>query len=177
MSKHVAIMTFGILREDLDEASLAEFNGIDEQIIATSLDFPGFVNNAESAVQWELGKPRWQQDYGAWGKFTTPKFYTYPPSNSSPPTTQILSVWENVDAVKHFAYSALHGTALARRTEWYQKGDWPNHVMWYIDPETTPQWADGCARLEKLAAEGPSQDAFSFPNVYSPEGEALCLAG
>ncbi len=80
-----------------------------------------------------------------------------------------LSVWESVDALKAYTYQSAHGPYVKRRREWFTKPTGlPVLVMWWIPAGERPTAAEGRARLERLAAEGPSELAFTFARRFDP---------
>jgi hypothetical protein len=77
-----------------------------------------------------------------------------------------LSLWRDIEAARQFAYGGLHRAALKRRSEWFHKAEWPGYVLWWAPDGTIPTWAEGAAKLERLADNGPTSSAFNFVNCF-----------
>lgn len=76
-----------------------------------------------------------------------------------------LSVWHCVEALRHFVMRSAHGAFLRRRSEWFAPMPGPTYVIWPSTVDARPTLADAAARLERLAAQGPSRAAFDFDHV------------
>ncbi len=79
-----------------------------------------------------------------------------------------LSVWESVEAFRAFVYQSAHGGFVRRGSEWFTPKTEPQIVMWWISDDTLPTIEDGVSRLEKLRAQGPSADGFTFARSFPP---------
>ena len=77
-----------------------------------------------------------------------------------------MSVWEGVEPLKAFAYKTLHTRFFQRRTERFRPIDGPHMALWWVPRGTGPTPEDGRARLQRLAAEGPGPEAFTFAKVF-----------
>lgn len=80
-----------------------------------------------------------------------------------------ISTWESIDSFRAYVYGDLHGPFVKRRREWFTKPiDLPVLVMWWVPEGSEPSALEGKARLERLAAHGPSPDAFTFARRFDP---------
>ena len=79
-----------------------------------------------------------------------------------------MSVWESVDALKHFMYKSGHASYLRRRAEWFQQQDGLINVLWWIPAGEIPTLDDAVRRLRHLEAHGPSQVGFDFRTILDP---------
>ena len=79
-----------------------------------------------------------------------------------------ISTWRSVDDLRRFAYEGQHLAALRRRAEWFEAPTGPAYVLWWVPAGGCPDFAEGKARLERLAAEGPTPAAFDFAHVFAP---------
>lgn len=84
-----------------------------------------------------------------------------------------LSVWESLDALLAYTYRSDHGTVFRRRREWFREPERETVVMWWVPQGDRPTVADGVSRLERLWAQGPTPDAFSFREAFSSDGLPL----
>jgi len=73
-----------------------------------------------------------------------------------------LSVWETMEALRAYTYSAPHLQILRRRAEWFEPHRGPSLVLWWIEPGHAPTVAEADERLQHLAANGPDDYAFTF---------------
>ena len=84
-----------------------------------------------------------------------------------------LSLWRDVDSIRHFAYKSGHAMYYRRRKEWFDphhEGGAPYSVCWWhpltfendsrvVRPPTLLEAFD---RRDRLRANGPAADAFDF---------------
>lgn len=87
-----------------------------------------------------------------------------------------LSVWDDVRSLHGFVYRTAHTEVLARRREWFERMTEAYAVLWWVETGNRPDTAEARERLERLRAQGPSPEAFTFrkawPSPASPRDEA-----
>ncbi|MFG6195226.1 DUF3291 domain-containing protein [Nonomuraea sp. JJY05] len=153
---HLAELNIAHLRAPIDSQELAEFVALLEPVNTLADEAPGFV--------WRLKE-----------------------SESDPTATVIhdygdhllinFSVWESLDTLWNYVYRSTHLDVLRRRREWFLRMAEPYMVMWWIPEGHIPSLAEGMARLQRLRAEGPSPEAFTFKDSYdSSEAASLPAA-
>lgn len=91
----------------------------------------------------------------------------------SPLALANMSTWRSVDDLRRFVYRGLHGTALARRREWFEAPRGPAYVLWWVRAGHRPDWAEAKWRMEQLERLGPTPEAFTFRRAFSPEGAEM----
>lgn len=79
-----------------------------------------------------------------------------------------LSLWESIEHLHAFTYASGHKTVFARRFDWFERRDGPNHVMWWLPRGRIPDVTDALRRLERLAELGPTPEAFTFKERFPP---------
>ena len=77
-----------------------------------------------------------------------------------------LTVWENVEVLREFAYKSAHSGVMRDRKRWFEKFDGPYYALWWIPVGHLPTTEEGRERLEYLREHGDSSYAFSFKNVF-----------
>ncbi|WP_344973375.1 DUF3291 domain-containing protein [Streptosporangium fragile] len=77
-----------------------------------------------------------------------------------------FSVWESRDTLWDFIYRSGHLAVLQRRREWFLRMAEPYTVMWWIPEGHVPTLAEGMERLERLRAQGPTPEAFTFKDFH-----------
>jgi hypothetical protein len=77
-----------------------------------------------------------------------------------------LSVWKDVESLKHFLYKTPHLGYLKRGREWFFPIDQPRVVLWWIDANHRPTLSEASARLRLLTAHGPSHEAFDLRQAF-----------
>lgn len=96
-----------------------------------------------------------------------------------------MSVWESVEALHAYAYKTAHGKVFAARKQWF--GEWKDHApalaelgegapflaLWWIAAGEVPTPKQGLEKLRLLGAKGPHAQAFTFKQMFTPEGEAI----
>ena len=63
-----------------------------------------------------------------------------------------MSVWSDLDALKHFMYRSGHVMYLRRRREWFEKSDVATSVCWWIPAGDIPDLTDAHRRLLHVRA-------------------------
>ena len=79
-----------------------------------------------------------------------------------------MSTWKSVEDLYQFTYRSDHKTVFARRFDWFERREGPNHVMWWLPNGTIPDVTDALGRLNRLAELGPTHDAFTFKERFPP---------
>jgi len=96
-----------------------------------------------------------------------------------------MSVWESVEALHAYAYKSAHGKVFAARKKWF--ADWKDHVatlpelgegapfaaLWWLPAGELPTPQQGIERLRVLGARGPCAQAFTFKQMFSPQGDPV----
>jgi Domain of unknown function (DUF3291) len=145
---HVAELNVGRTVAQLDDPAMAGF--VDNLVLINGLGdaSPGFV--------WRL-----QDEFGA---ATSIRAY------EDPLMIVNLTVWETIEALREYAYRSAHAEFLRRRREWFVPLDGPSLVLWWVPAGHHPTVIEAKARLERLAADGPTPAAFTLTTTYPPDG-------
>jgi len=77
-----------------------------------------------------------------------------------------ITVWENVESLREFAYKNAHAGVMRDRKRWFEKFDGPYYAMWWIPVGHIPATEEGKARLDHLRDHGDTAYAFSFKNIF-----------
>jgi hypothetical protein len=78
-----------------------------------------------------------------------------------------LTVWESADQLYAFTYHTAHIEVFRGRHAWFERWPGPHLVLWWVRAGSIPDLPEALARLDRLAANGPSPDAFTL-NVRFP---------
>ena len=146
MPHHLAQINIGRLVAPLDDPRIAEFADNLDRINAVADASPGFV--------WRL-----QTDDGD---------ATSIQAFDDPLIIVNMSVWDSVEALRHYVYKSDHVSFLRRRREWFAPYEGPFLALWWIEAGTIPTVEDGKAALKLLGSKGPSQDAFTLAKSFPP---------
>jgi Domain of unknown function (DUF3291) len=79
-----------------------------------------------------------------------------------------LSVWKDVESLKHFMYKTPHLKFLHRGPEWFLPIDQPRVVLWHIGADRLPTLAEASAKLRHLRAHGSTAEAFDLRTSFAP---------
>jgi hypothetical protein len=142
---HLAQINIARLKHPLTDPRMSEFVAVLEPINAIAEATPGFV---------------WRLKDGA-GRSATYAEHPFP--------ADILvnyTVWESLEALRHFTYQSGHGAYFRRRLEWFEPMDAPTTAMWWTPAGTIPGLAEAKTRYEYLVANGSSPYAFSFKEAF-----------
>jgi len=148
---HFAELNIARLHRALDEPENAEFVAALDAVNLIAERTPGFV--------WRL-----QDADGASSSYVT--------AYDDPLVIINLTVWEDVESLRHFTYRSGHGAYLRRRREWFEGHSRPHMVCWWLPVGEVPDVADAVRRLELLRVEGPSADGFLFTDPFPAPAEA-----
>jgi hypothetical protein len=146
---HLAQLNLGLLVAPLDSAEMDEFRRALDPINALAENTPGFV--------WRL-----KDDDGGSSS------YVEVPGMDDPLWAPNMSVWESVEALKHFMYKSGHSSYLRRRSEWFQRSESLINVLWWIPAGEIPVLGDAVRRLRHLEAHGPSGEGFGLNQPLDP---------
>jgi heme-degrading monooxygenase HmoA len=79
-----------------------------------------------------------------------------------------LSVWASFEALRAFVYATRHLEVMRHRRQWFSRMADPYLALWWVPAGAIPTVAEAKERLELLARQGPTADAFTF-RVPFPE--------
>jgi hypothetical protein len=161
----LAFMTFAVLKEPYGSPVVQGFVDAVEDTFAEAEKSEGYIAHAVKPVP---EKPKFGQVFGAFGELVAPRFYKGGKTFGTTTSAETLSLWTGIEPVRRFAYGGLHKNALARRSEWFVKPEWPSYVMWWVPDEHVPSWREASDRLEHLHDQGPTSHAFNFRKAFDP---------
>jgi hypothetical protein len=142
--RHLAELNIGRTVAPMDDPLMADFVANLDRINGLGDASPGFV--------WRL------QDES--GSATSIRAF------DDPRMAVNLTVWESIEALRQYAYRSVHVDFLRRRREWFVPLDGPSLVLWWVPAGHRPTIAEARERLDRLAAEGPTPDAFTLKNPF-----------
>jgi len=142
---HIAQMNWGILKADWDDPSVAEFAANLDRVNAVAMRSPGFV--------WMMP----EEDMDAAQNDAGDVF------GGNPRTASTMSVWESPVALDDFVHRTVHAQFMARANNWFERLDTVQYVIWPIPAGTRPTLVEAKDRMDRLATDGPSPDAYDFP--------------
>lgn len=146
-SYHLAQLNLGLFRAPLDADEMAEFAAALEPINALAESTPGFI--------WRL-----KDDDGGSSSFVDV------PGRDDPLWAPNMSVWQDLESLKHFMYKSGHSSYLRRRREWFQDPGQPINVLWWLPAGEIPRLADAVKRLDYLRDHGPTEQGWPLTKPY-----------
>lgn len=81
-----------------------------------------------------------------------------------------LSVWRSVDQLKAFTYRTAHVEPFQLRRHWFELWDGPHLAAWWVPADRRPTIEDALSRLDLLARDGPTPEAFTLKLPFPPPG-------
>jgi hypothetical protein len=148
-SYHIAQVNIGRIRADLDDPIMAGFVNRLDEINALADGSPGFV--------WRL-----QTDAGNATYFR--------PFNDQRMLLN-MSVWENVESVRHYVYQTAHRELLRERHAWFERLEQVYMALWWVPMGHIPGIDEARRRIAHIEAHGPTQFAFTFRSIFEPDEE------
>ena len=147
---HLAQLNVGRLVDDPDSDTVAEFMNALEPINLLGELSPGFV--------WMLKD---EEGVGATGE-------RLPGHEDDERYVVNLTVWEDIESLRHYVSRSGHGMYLRRRREWFEKADEPTVVLWWIEEGHTPDLTEAAEHLTRLRRDGPTPQAFDLRTTFPP---------
>jgi hypothetical protein len=170
----VAFTTFAVLKHPYGDARVQEFDDRTPAVFLEAEQSPGFIDRARPTSSPDACN--FEQDWGAWGKFTVPRFYVHGRSTGTDQRADTLSLWTDLASVFAFVYSGLHLAAFKKRAEWFQAPAWPTYAVWWVQDSHVPTWQEAAEKLEQLHDLGPTLSAFDFKRCFDEHGQRLDLS-
>ena len=124
----LALYTSGVLKDVTGSEILTDFVAMAPSVYAEAGAVDGFIAHAGAARPDLTGKAKFGEDFGPWGIAVAPRFYTGSTKPGEETMITTLSLWRDIEAARRFSYGGLHRVALRRRSEWFQKPEWPGYV-------------------------------------------------
>ena len=134
----IAQMNWGRLKYLLEDKRMIEFSKSLNEVYGLAENHPGFIwriSDNQSALQLsDLGFDKL--------------------------ISSTVSVWKDIESLEDYTYNSLHGLYLKRSSEWFQKIDGPQLVIWNVESDNQPTFEESFDRLEHLKNNGPTDYAY-----------------
>ena len=150
----LAQLNIGIIRGPMDSPVMAEFAANLERINALAERSPGFV--------WRLKTEA--------GDATDIRPF------QDPNMLVNMSVWQDMACLSDYVYRSAHTQVMRRRREWFERMGEAFLVLWWVPRAHRPSLAEAIARLERLRADGPGPEAFTFRQAFPAPDAARSAA-
>ena len=147
MNFHIAQVNIGRIKASLDDPVMAGFVGRLAEINALADSSRGFI--------WRLQTSE--------GNATDVRPY------GDDRILVNMSVWETVEALKHYVYRTAHAELLRQRQDWFEKFVGVYAALWWVPIGHIPSVEEAKKRLAYLDSHGPGQFAFTFKTVVAPD--------
>lgn len=79
-----------------------------------------------------------------------------------------LSVWEDIESLRHFVYRSAHTEIMRRRKEWFERMTDAYAVLWWTRAGELPSESVARKKLLTLRNSGPTAAAFTFKQPFPP---------
>jgi Domain of unknown function (DUF3291) len=144
----LAHMNYGRLRSPINDPSMSEFIMAIGPVNALAKSTPGFCWSFDNDVPSE----RDHVDILKRDAQIMPQ----------------LSLWQDLESLRHFAFKSGHAMYYKRRKEWFVEIEGPYAVcFWWRRDWPNPTLKDAFDRLQHLKDHGPSEFAFNFATAKS----------
>lgn len=81
-----------------------------------------------------------------------------------------MSMWEDFESLRAYTYDTVHSYFLKSRKKWSKKMVAPQLVLWWVKKGTIPTLEEAKIKLDFLARNGASAEAFSLHERYTSGG-------
>ena len=136
----IAQMNWGRLKHFINDKRMIEFAESLNDVYSLAENHTGFI--------WRISDNNSQSQLSALG------FDEF--------ISSTISVWNNIESLKDYTYNSLHGVYLKRSSEWFEKIDGPQLVIWNVENKDQPTFKEAFDRLEHLKNNGPTDYAYSW---------------
>lgn len=143
---HLAQVNIGIAKGAMDSEMMKEFSDNLDPINAIAEASDGFI--------WRLKDDA--------GNATDIAF------SDNPNELVNMSVWQSVEALKHFMFKTHHLDFLKRKKEWFEAASKSTYVLWWVPAGHYPTIQEAKEKLALLNNEGDTALAFSFKQTFLP---------
>ncbi len=143
---HLAQINIGRLIAEPGHPSVAPFIAAIDRINALGERSPGFVWRMQGS-----GEPNTGNTEAAIG--------------GDPRVIANLTVWTDVASLAQFAYNTVHRQFYERRGQWFAVMDRPHFAMRWVPVGHRPTLEEALAKLELIARDGDSPEAFGWAAV------------
>ena len=79
-----------------------------------------------------------------------------------------MSVWRDIESLKHFVYKTAHVELIRARSQWFQSIETVHQAMWWVQAGHLPDLHEAKERMEHLQLHGAEQTAFTFARPHPP---------
>jgi len=153
MAHHIAQINIGRLIAPIDDPQIVDFVNQLDPVNALAEQAPGFVWRLQSSA----------------GNATDIAY------SDDPLVIVNMSVWESVEALRAFTYTAEHANVFRQRARWFEKMSVPQYCLWWVPASHIPTVGEGRERLEDYQRHGATPRAFWFSQLYpAPAEDAVC---
>jgi len=150
---HLAEFNISRLKAPLDSPSMKEFVDFLDPVNRFGEQSPGFI--------WRLSTPEGQSS-------------TYlPPAYDDEMIVTNLTVWKDIDSLKHFAYHTVHAYFLRNRKQWFDQITDRQFVLWWINKDHLPTLEEAKQKLIHMQQNGPTSGAFTLQVPFDSYGNRL----
>jgi len=77
-----------------------------------------------------------------------------------------MSVWNDVENLKHYVYQTAHANLFRQKDRWMDHFDRANLALWWVPAGYRPTVADAAERLLALDEKGATPFAFTFKTFF-----------
>lgn len=151
----LAVLTFGIFQNGIENSTLPTFYQRSPSVMAIAQQTPGFIKLTGDKSDRTEPHAKYLSDTDLIG------------------TSELITLWKDLESLFAFVYNGLHAEALNKRSQWFVKGAFPPYVLWWVADDYIPDWLEAYARLEHLHEHGSTAYAFDFKQPFDAEGTAV----
>ena len=147
---HIAQVNIGRVRAPLDDAIMAGFVNRLDDLNALADRSPGFV--------WRLQTSAGNATY-------------FRPYENDDRILLNMSVWDSIEALRHYVYKTAHAELLRHRQEWFERFAGSYVALWWVPVGHRPGIDEAKKRIAHLDEHGPTEFAFTFKTIFKPDEE------
>jgi Domain of unknown function (DUF3291) len=145
---HLAQINIGRVKAPIEDPLMAGFVARLDELNALADRSPGFV--------WRLQTTAGNATY----------FRPFPEDDR---ILMNMSVWETIEALRHYVYKTVHAELLRQRHEWFEQFEGAYTALWWVPAGHLPGIDEAKKRLAYLDKHGPTEFAFTFKTIFQPD--------
>jgi hypothetical protein len=87
-----------------------------------------------------------------------------------------MSLWENLEDLRHYVFNSGHHHYLKRRKEWFIPLEQTGTVLWWVKNNHIPSLVEAQEKLDLLRKNGSTQEAFGFAQAFPAPPTVLAVS-
>jgi uncharacterized protein DUF3291 len=170
----IAVSSVTVLKHVYGHPALAEYEDLIPRVFQDAETARGFIARAKP-VDNRDELSNFEREWGPWGTFCAPRFYTGGRTYDTDHRASILALFIDLESLHEFAFAGRHRHVLRHRRAWVVEAAWRSYAIWWVGDDEIPMWQTASDRINHINDHGPTPYAFDFHHPYDADGRPMPL--